>query len=185
MGGLERRIDPEPISIYMALMATLAASVASMNYIKSHRKPLPSRTRRAVYDDVTQVEDHVRKIRTDLETIKQVFSRADYISGNTMQLGNGVYLPTAEFNRYERTAASVFRTLSALHRTSLKLERHAMSHDGLEMGPATNQLGEAYDLFESLRTTMNLTVERAWRDLDRLASLIEEACNSVREQLRG
>ncbi len=185
MSDLKRKIDPEPISIYMALMATLAASVASLNYIKSHRKPLPTQTREAVYDDVTEVEDHVRKIRADLETIKQVFSRADYISGKTMRLGNGVYLPYVEFKRYERTAASVFRTLAALHRTSLKLERHALNHNGLEMGPATNQLGEAYELFESLRTTKDLTVERAWGELDRLASLIEAACNGVREQLRG
>lgn len=59
MGDLKRKIDPEPISIYMALMATLAASVASLNYIKSHRKPLPSRTREAVYNDGAMIKSGV------------------------------------------------------------------------------------------------------------------------------
>lgn len=183
MNDLERRIDPEPIAIFMALMATYAASIASLNYVKSHRRPIPSQTRRSVVDDVTRIQDSIRQVTTDLETIRQIFSTARFVNGNAIKLGNGAYLSYGEFTRYERTSASVFRTLGNLHRTCLKLERHALTYIGLEMFHPTNQLGKAYELFEALRTTRDLSVEKAWDDLSRMAELIESACEAVRKQI--
>jgi len=183
VSDLKRKIDPEPISIFMAIMATYAASVSSLNYIKSHERPLPSQTRRAVLEDVTRIEDLIRQVRNDLETIRLIFSKADFIAGRTIRLGNGAYLSYDEFKRYERTAASIFSTLSTLHRTCLKLELHARNYTGLEMFKPTNELGLAYELFEELRTTKDLSVDDAWTDLDRLAYFIESACTNVREQI--
>jgi len=50
----KRLVDPEPIVMYMAIMATYAASVATHNYVRSHERPLPTNTRRAVLGTSTE-----------------------------------------------------------------------------------------------------------------------------------
>jgi len=40
-----KRVDSEPITIYVAIAATYAASVATANYIKTHYGALPTRVR--------------------------------------------------------------------------------------------------------------------------------------------
>lgn len=183
MTDKKRLIDPEPISIYMAIMATYAASVASLNYVRSHERPVPTFTRRAVVKDINRVYDIVRQVRLDLDTTRQIFSSGDFIREQTVRLGNGVLLPYEEFVRYERVSANIFRNLATLHKTCLKLERHALRHSGIDMSAPTNELGAAYELFDQLQTSRNLSVEEAWKSLDRLAQLIESACGRVRAQL--
>lgn len=183
MTDKNRLIDPEPITIYLAIMATYAASVASLNYVRSHERPLPSFTRRAVVDDITRVYDYVRQIRLDLDTTRQIFAAGHFIRERTIRLGNGIELSVEEFTRYERVSANVFRTLSALHKVCLKLEKHALRHSGLDMSKPTNELGAAYDLFDELLDSKNLSVESAWERLDTLAELIESACNRIRSQV--
>ncbi len=179
----KKLIYPEPIVIYMAIMATYAASVATLNYVRSHERPLPSHTRRAVLEEINYVYDLVRQLRLDVDTTRQIFSNGDFIRERTVRLGNGVLLTYEEFARYERVSANIFRTLAALHKACLKLERQALRHDGLDMTEPTNELGDAYELFDHLQVTRNLSVEEAWNGLDRFAQLIESACRRVRNQL--
>ena len=42
---MTKRVDSEPITIYVAIAATYAASVATANYIKTHYGALPTRVR--------------------------------------------------------------------------------------------------------------------------------------------
>ena len=184
MNTCPRKIDPEPITIFMAIMATYAASVASLNYVKSHHKPLPSKTRYRVISDVNKISSLLHEIRLDLSTVKRIFESGDFIQGRTIKLGNGAYLSYEDFTLYQRVSANVFRNLSKTHELCLKLELHALRHDGLDMSRPTNELGEAYELFEHLWQNKNLAVDEAWERLDQLANLIQASCDNIRSQLQ-
>lgn len=180
----QRRIDPEPITIFMAVMAVYGASVASLNYVRSHHHPLPSATRNRVLANINKIDTLLHEVTLDLRTIRGMFERTDLNRETGLRLGNGAYLSYDDFSLYQRVSANVFRTLGKAHAISLKLERDASRYDSLEMGSATNQLGAAYETFESLRVSRDLTVTAAWKGLDKLAGLMQAACENIREQLR-
>ena len=184
MDTRQRKIDPEPISIFMAVMATYAASVASLNYVKSHYRPLPSKVRHRVLGDVNKISTLIHEMRLDLTTVKRIFESGDFPRERTIRLGNGAFLSYDDFLLYQRVSANIFRTLSKAHSFCLRLERDALSHDSLDMDRPTNELGAAYEVFESLQHTRDLSVEAAWDRLDELAELIQRACDSVRSQLQ-
>lgn len=97
-----------------------------------------------------------------------------------MRLGNGVLLSYDEFARYQQTSENIFRTLSALHKVCLNLERKTLRHNELDMNAPTNELGAAYEMLDQLQATRNLSAMEAWNGLDHLADLIESACDRVR-----
>lgn len=178
-----RRIDPEPVTIYLALMATFSASITALNYVKTHRRMVPSRVRARIVDDINQLQEDVGHIREDLKTIENIFSSAEYIRDSMIRLGNGVLLSYPDFRRYERASGRIFRTLEILHKRCLRLERNAARYEFLDMGAPTGQIGEAGEIFTSLMATQNLTQEETWSQLDRIAVLIDQACAVIREQI--
>lgn len=184
MATCNRKVDPEPITIFMAIMATYAASVASLNYVKSHHKPLPSRTRYRVLSDVNKISALIHEIRLDLSTVREIFASAEFVQERTIKLGNGALLSYEDFSLYQRVSANVFQNLARTHKLCLDLEKHALRHDGLDMSRPTNELGAAYELFEYLWQNKNLAVEEAWEHLEQFAELIQASCNGVRRQLQ-
>lgn len=179
-----RKIDPEPITIFMAIMATYAASVATLNYVKSHHKPLPSKTRYRILSDVNKISSFIHEIRLDLSTVRRIFESGEFVRERTIKLGNGAYLSHEDFTLYQRVSANVFRNLGKTHSLCLELEKHALGHEGLDMSRPTNELGAAYELFEHLWQSKNLAVDEAWDHLDQLANLIQASCENIRRQLQ-
>lgn len=180
----QQRVDPEPITIFLAAMAVYSASVASLNYAKTHHRPLPTATRNRVLADVNKIDSLVYEVRRDLSTIRDIFGKSGDNQKATVRLGNGLLLSYEDFSLYQRVSANIFRTLGKVHGLCLKLERDAARHDGTNMHTPTNELGAAYEIFESLRTTRDLTVRDAWDGLDKLANHIQTACNGIRGQLQ-
>lgn len=180
----QQRIDPEPITIFLAGMAVYSAAVASLNCAKSHHRPLPTTTRNRVLVDINKIDSLVYEVRQDLSTIRQIFENNGRYQEVAVRLGNGLFLSYDDFSLYQRVSANVFRTLGRAHSLCLKLEYDAAHHGGLEMHGPTNELGAAYEIFESLRTSRDLTVRDAWEGLDKLADHIQVACNRIRGQLQ-
>jgi len=178
-----RRTDPEPITIYMAILATYAASVATVNYVKANYKPLPTKVRARLVKHLAELSDHVRHLRTDLSIIEDIFRNASFPNGQTIRLGNGAHLMPSEFSRYEVASDDVFRRLRAVHKISLKVEREATRLSGLDLAPTTNVLGETYARLEKLLDSQNLTVERAWEELRAIAGGLERAIEELRRQI--
>jgi hypothetical protein len=180
----ERRVDPEPITIYLAILATVSASIAAANYARTHLKPAPSKVRGEILAALTALEDETRYLLADLGVLKDIFEKAKYPSGRTIQLRNGAYLTGQDFERYERLVDSMYRRLRVLNRIGLDLEKAVAKYGEVESGPSTNLLGEAYRRLEELLYSRNLSVERAWNQLEELTVLILRAVSSIREQLQ-
>ena len=86
---MERRLDPEPITIYMAIAGTCAATAATVNLIKTHYKPLPSEVRNRLVELLTNLEDHIKRLVADLSIIEDIFRQAKFPKVKTIRLGNG------------------------------------------------------------------------------------------------
>jgi uncharacterized coiled-coil protein SlyX len=178
-----RRIDPEPITIYLAIVATFTASVAAANYVKTHCKPLPSSVRMRISKSLAELEDHVRRLRADLDILQDIFSKAKFPNGTGIRLGNGAYLSATEFDRYMKVSSSVIHRLSDVNKLTLKMEKETTRLDYLEDGPVTNILGQVYESLDSLLNSHDLSIDRAWEQLRYIADNFEKAIDDLREQI--
>ncbi len=181
---VDRRVDPEPITVYLAVLATISASIAAANYVRSHMRPPPTKTRGEILDALTALEDETRYLLADLGVLRDIFGNAKYPNGRTIRLGSGANLTFSDFDRYQRVVDSMYRRLRKLNSIGLALERLVARYGCLETGPSTNLLGEAYGVLERLLEERNLSVEKAWYRLGELTSMILHAVTRIREQLQ-
>lgn len=182
---MSRRIDPEPITIYLAIVATFTASVAAVNYIKTHQKPLPSQMRESVSHALTELEDHTKHLRADLSIIQDIFSKASFPNGRTIRLGNGALLTAAEFSRYMGTSDAVLRRLRDVHKVAMKMEREVSRLTYVQAGQVTNLLGDTYGRLNDLINSRDLSVDHAWEQLRAVADGLEQAIRELRKQLEA
>jgi hypothetical protein len=178
-----RRVDPEPITIFMAIVATYTASVSTANFVKTHYKALPTRVRSKLLASLTELDDQAERLRADVKIIADIFDKARFPAGSSIRLGNGAHLSPSEFSRYQKTSDNVIRTLRAVHKLCLNMERQALKLEALEMHSATNVLGEAYTKLDALLESRNLTSKKAWAELDSIAEALERAIKDLRGQL--
>lgn len=182
---VNRRIDPDPITIYMAIVATCAAAVGTVNLMKSHYKPLPTKVRAKLKVSLTTLGDHAKQLRADLSIIEEIFRDARFPIERTIRFGSGAYVTVYEFARYEKVSKGVFRRLGEVHKLSLKMERDAMKLSELKMGQTTNVLGEVYENLDRLMESRNLSPEEAWHSLRTIAEGLEKAIVDLTKQLSG
>ena len=180
----QRRIDPEPITIYMAVVATIAASIAAANYARTHLKPAPSEMRWEILDTLTELEDESRYLLADLGVLRDIFEKAEFPTGRALRLRNGVYLTPADFRRYENLSDSMYRRLRTLNKIGLSLEKRVARYGDVEAGPSTNMLGEAYYKLEKLLDARDMSIDGAWRELQSLTELVLRAVSEIRRQLQ-
>jgi len=180
-----RRIDPEPITIYLAIAATFTATVAAANYIKTHFEPLPSSVRRRITESLVQLEGHVRHLRTDLDILQDIFSEAEFPNGRAIKLGNGAYLTAAEFNRYMKVSNGVISRLGEVNKLTLKMEKETTNLRYIEDRPITNMLGDVYERLDSLLNARDLSIDGAWEQLRYIADNLEDSINEIRKQIGG
>lgn len=178
-----RRIDPEPITIYLAIAATFSATVAAANYVKTHYKPLPSAVRVNVSRSLVELEDHVKRLRADLSILRDIFSKAEFQDGRGIRLGNGAYLTSAEFSRYMKVSKGVMRRLAEVNEVTLKMERETTRLSSPPQQGVTNVLGAAYEELERLLQSRNLSVDDAWEQMESIANSLEAAIRDIRKQL--
>ncbi len=180
---MTRRIDPEPITIFMAIMATFSASVAAVNYVKTHHRPLPTKVRAELMSLLAELDDHTKHLRVDLSIIENIFRNASFQREQTIRLGNSGHLTENDFSRYEKVSDNVFRTLRTVHKIALKMERKATRLEGFEMATTTNALGETYTKLDRLLESRNLTLTKAWEELRSIAQGLEQVIDELRNQL--
>lgn len=182
---MTRRIDPEPITIYMAIAATYAASVATVNYLKTHYAALPTQIRAKLVTSLTKLEGHAKGLREDVRVIEGIFKNAKFSAGRKIRLGNGAYLTPKEFSRYERSSDNVIRRLRQVQKLCLKMERDAGKLKTLHTGLITNALGDTYRRLRRLLESRDLTFEKAWKELEAIANGLEKAIEEFRKQLES
>lgn len=178
-----RRIDPEPITIYLAIAATFTATVAAANYVKTHHRPLPTAIRRKLAGSLAELEDHVVRLRADLDILQDIFSKAEFPNGTRIRLGNGAYLTPEDFNRYMKVSGGVIRRLSEVNKLTLKMEKDASRLDYIEEGTVTNMLGQAQERLDKLLSSTDLSIESAWEQLRYIADNLDNAIRDLRIQI--
>lgn len=182
---MTRRLDPDPFSIFAAIVATYAASVATVNFVKSHYRPLPTQVRAKLVFSLTELDDHTKRLRADVTIIEDIFRRAEFPTGRTIRLGNGAFLTQSEFSRYEEASDNVIRRLREIHKLSLRIEREATKFDALQMAPTTNVLGDVYSKLDRLLEARDLTLDKGWEELRAIAESLERVIAELRKQLGG
>jgi hypothetical protein len=181
--AMARRIDPDPITIYMAIVATYSASVATVNYLKTHYKQLPTKSRAKLVVSLAKLGEHTKGMREDAKTIRGIFQNAKFAAGRKIRLGNGAELTQRDFSRFEKTSDNVLRRLRKVHKLCLKMERETAKLGTLETGQITNVLGETYRRLQRLLESRDLSFEKAWAELDAIAEGLERAIADLRKQL--
>ena len=178
-----KRIDPEPIVIFAAVVATYSAAVSTVNYIKTHYKPLPSVARAKVLASVNSLDDHTRRLTADVAIIEEIFKNAKFVGNSkAIRLGNGAYLVHADFVRYEHTSDQILGRLKDVHKLCLKMEREA-TRAGPIPATATNEIGETYTRLQSLMEFRDLTHEKSWKEIREVAAGLQRAIAELRKQL--
>jgi hypothetical protein len=180
---MTRRIDPEPITIYMAVAATYAAAVATVNFVKTHYPTLPTQVRAGLLRSLARLEMHAKGLRADTEVIRGIFRDAKFARGRTIRFGNNAELTDHAFRQYMKVCDNVLRRLREAHNLSLKMERQATRAKDLQLGPVTNVLGETYAKVERLLDSRNLSFDQAWDELDSIAAGLEDAIRELRGQI--
>ena len=180
---MTRRIDPEPVTIFAAIVATYAATVATINYIKSHHKPLPSVVRAKLLKQLTELDDHAKKLRAEVAIVEDIFKNAKYASAKSIRLGNGAQLTASDFSRYMEVSDSIIGRFREVNKLTLQMEREATKATSLQLGPTVNVLGDVYSKLEHLLEARNLSQERAWTDLRAISDGLDSAITELRKQL--
>lgn len=179
----ERRIDPEPITIFLAVLSTVSATVASANYVRTHLKPEPSRVRGEIAELISRLEDEIRYLKIDVQILRNIFDQAEFPDGARMRFRNGAWLSLADFKRYEGVSENIYRRMKLVGNLGGKLEKQTSRYAGLETRVSTNYLGEAYSELDRLLDSRDLYVSEAWERVERLAALTERALSEVRRQI--
>ena len=179
----DKRIDPDPFTIYAAIVATYAAGVATVNFVITRYPPLPAEARARLLSSLKELDDHAKSLRADLRTIEDIFRNAKFAKGRTIRLDNGAELTRIDFSRYEKVADNVLVRLRKVYKLSLKVERQATKLDALEMAPTTNIIGDTYARLDKLLQTKNLSMEKAWQELHAIADGLDLAIDELRKQL--
>jgi hypothetical protein len=110
---------------------------------------------------------------------------AEFSKGRMIQFGNGARLTDRAFSQYELICDKSLLRLREIHKLSLKMERTATKIGSLDMGQTTNVLGNVYTRVEKLLESKNLSIDRAWRDLEAIADGLDRAIKELRKQLSG
>ena len=178
-----KRIDPEPIIIFAAVVATYSAAVATINYVKTHYKPLPSAVRAKVLASVNALDDHTRRLTADVAIIEGIFQNAKFAGlSEAIRLGNGAYLVHADFVRYQHTSDQILGRLKDVHKLCLKLERDATKAGSAPVA-TTNEIGDTYTRLQSLLESRDLTHEKSWKEVREIAAGLQRAIAELRKQL--
>ena len=180
---MNRRIDPEPITIYMAIVGTVAASVATVNYIKTHYKPLPSSVRAKLLEQLADLGDHSKRLRADLNIVEDIFKNATFENGKSIRLGSGAHLSASDFSRYMSCSDAIIVRFREVNKLTLQMEREATKATALQLGPTVNTLGEVYTRLDRLLESRDLTQERAWSDIRAILDGLDSAIKELRQQL--
>ena len=179
----ERRVDPEPFTIFLAIMAGISGTIAAANYARTHLKPAQSRVRANILELLAKVEDQSRDLRANVGTLRDIFSGAAFSHGGSIRVGNNAYLTPANYLRYKSVSESVYRQLQEINRLANKLEEQTSRHSDLETRATTNLLGEAYTRLDRLVSASHLSAEESWQELEALTNLVEKAISELRRQL--
>ena len=183
---MSKRIDPEPISIYLAILATFTASVAAVNYVKMHHRPEPTRVRAKLVLSLTVLHQHTKDLRREVSAIEEIFQNASFSSGNrTIRLGNNAHVTESDFFQFEIVSDRIFDRLRKVHKLALRMEREAKVFGELKMATTTNVLGETYNKLTQLLDSRDLTIEQAWEGLRSIAADLERIIAELRTQLGG
>lgn len=97
---MAKRIDPEPITIFMAIAAAYAASVATVNFVKTHFPPLPTRLRARLARQLDGLDEHVKCLRGDLNIIGDLLGGAHFPAGRDIRFGTPAFLTPSQIARY-------------------------------------------------------------------------------------
>lgn len=181
---MTRRIDPDPITIYMAATATVAAAVAITNFVKTHYPPLSTVVRAKLAASLEQLSGHTSEIKEDLAILENIFSNAEFTNGREIRLGNGAYLTPSDFTRYEKVSDSIICRLREVHKICLKIERASIGRTATPIPSATiNKLGKIYTQIQRLLETKNVSHDIAWKELRNIADGLEQSIEVLRTEL--
>ena len=111
----ERRVDPEPITIFLAVMAGISGTIAAANYVRTHLKPAQSRVRANILELLAQVEDQTRELRAHVGMLREIFAGATFSQGGSIRVGTSAYLTPAN---YRATRPSPRRSIASCRRST-------------------------------------------------------------------
>lgn len=178
-----RYVDPEPLSIYLAIVATMSGTIALVNLIESHwPQPLPTQARAQLLGGLAPLDDQCRHLRADAQILRDLFTNAQYPDGRFIPLRSGARLSPADFERYERVSDDVYRRLRELNRLCNRLEKRALRGGDLPIELDVNRLGELHARLDALVNARTLSTPEGWQQVEDLIQTVQQVIAALRRQ---
>lgn len=177
-------VDPEPITIYLAILATLSGVITVAKTVEDHLpKNLPTKTRAQLLEKLILVDNECRQLQIDVVALRDLFGKAQFPNGRFIKLMSGARLSGADFARYERTSDNVYARLRHLNQICNDVEK-LLSRLDTDIGAAsTNELGDAHDRLDALLKKHDLSVDEAWQRVEDLVGRVEGIVRNLRSRL--
>jgi len=177
-------VDPEPITIYLAAVASITCTVTIARTVEDHLPKIrQTKIREKVLKQLTLLEGECRNLRVDIVTLGDLFRNAEYPHGRSIELISGARLSGADFVRYERTAENVYDRLRHLNHLCNDVEKLLARFDGDLAATTTNPLGDIYAQLDSLLKKHKLSVDEGWQSLEDIARKVEGVVGKLRSRL--
>lgn len=180
----ERRIDPDPFTISLAILSGVSAVLTIVQFVENHLPPkLPSKQRTRLRELMGGLEEQTRGLSQDLDAVRSIFRTAEWPDGPRMRLCTGALIPAREFDRYMSVTDGIYKRLRVINKICGDVERGLLQQVTMDRRTPVNRLGEARERFERLLQQKNLSVEEGWQELEALLASISAAISAIRSEL--
>jgi len=180
---MNRKLDPEPITIIAAIAGVVSATVSATNYWRTHHKSLPHRIRAKLIVALDSLSAELRLLRKDVAQIKAIFQKAEFPSGRLLKLGNGAMVTYDQFRRYEALTDLTLGRLKKIHRLALRVEGLAFGLPHIDKAGPVNATGDALARADALLRSKDLSVDSAWVELQGIIDDLEHMIKQLKSDL--
>jgi hypothetical protein len=180
---MDKRLDPEPLTIIAAIAGVTSACISAANYWKTHHKPSACWLRKKLVGHLDKLAAEVRYLRTDVDELEGIFQRASFPQGPKLRLGNGAMVTLTEFKRYERLTDATLGRLRKMHKLALKVQGVAFSLPYGDKAAQANSTGNALERADGLLRSRNLSVPEAWTELRGIIDDLERMIRQLNADL--
>jgi hypothetical protein len=175
-------VDPDAAAIIVVVSAALGIlnhglGLAGKLTGAASRRGRRASSDRTVRSSILQLNDDLRHLEVDVETLKKVFDAEDISQSHPFELGRPAFISRDRFRTYQQASKDVFLRLSRLNETVTRLDRIAAREDAGTVSPSSDLSEEITARLNRLLRNPNLTIGQALESLsaaiDTTRSLLE------------
>jgi hypothetical protein len=180
---LEKRIDPEPITIIAATAAVIGSSITAFKFIEEKLKDTPVEARRKLRAVTGKLGAELKRLKSDIEIIEHIFRTSIIPNERVVRLGNGALLHPEDFDRYIKFSDQAFQRFRKINKLTLQATKIVAQLPFIDQKLPTRFADEGLNALDNVLRNRNLTVEKAWDEIRYGIGSVEQLIRNLEEQI--